>query len=208
MTVLHEHRAPTLELDPGPLAATPAWPAPPVGPGSGVAGTAGTGQHAEPAHCGRPMAVRRLDPLVPGCRANQAVVEAALAGERVHACSCGYLLTLPADPAELLCAVAEQPVFAQLFLSRVHAAAGALESVQWACDQLALTQPAPEGPGGQWLYEADQESAAWAVDAAELDLTDAVRLATVHGVPAQLLVEAAEHHQPVETTGVPAAVAS
>lgn len=201
MTVLDDapaSPAPTLEIGAVELPPAPQWPAPPVASGQDAEG-AGRSTHPEaPTHCGRPMAVRRLDPLVPDSRANRAVLEAALAGERVHACACGYLLTLAADPGrpEPLCAPHERAVFTELLLQRVHAAAGVVESVLWACDQLTPQEGAAEDPTEQWLLEADRESAAWAVDTAELDLEAAVRLAAEHGVPAGRLAEAAGREVP------------
>lgn len=196
MTVLDDapaSPAPTLEIGAVELPLAPQPPAPPVASEQGAEGAAWSTRPEEPVHCGRPMAVRHLDPLVPDSRANRAVLEAALAGERVHACPCGYLLTLPADPGrtEPLCAPHERPVFTELLLQRVHAAAGVVESVLWACDQLTPQEGAAGDRTEQWLLEADRESAAWAVDTAELGLEAAVRLAAEHGVPAGRLAGAA-----------------
>lgn len=201
MTVLDDAPAtpaPTLEIGAVELPPAPQWPAPPVASGQGAEATGGSTLPQEPVHCGRPMAVRRLDPLVPDSRANRAVLEAALAEERVHACACGYLLTLPAAPgrAEPLCAPHERAVFTELLLQRVHAAAGVVESVLWACDQLSPQEGGTDDPSEQWLLEADRESAAWAADTAELDLEAAVRLAAEHGVPAERLAEATGREAP------------
>ncbi|MFW6187890.1 MAG: hypothetical protein ACOC84_07835 [Actinomycetota bacterium] len=149
-----------------------------------------------PVHCGRPMVVRRLDVLHPESSANRMILDVAVTGRCVHACRCGFLLESPATdgPAELLDAPADAGLFRDLFLRRVTAAAGALESAQWTVDQ-ATGDGGPAG-GGQsaaqlWAFDAAVESAWWAFDQAGFALQAELRLAARQGVPLHDLAVAA-----------------
>lgn len=187
------------------LSPAPVWPAPqwPVSARIGqdeltdVAGGVDTSSTRPPlmgpVHCGAPMPVRRLDPLAPHSRANQAVLEAAVAGQRVHACACGHLQCAPVDSAhpQPLCSTAEQPVFIPVLVQRVHAAAAVAESARWSFDQILAEAPPASDAAARWLFDADLESAAWALDTAELDLQETCAVARAYGVDPAALAQAA-----------------
>lgn len=208
-----------VEASPAPLWPAPQWPTtvaahepepateviPAVGPEALMQAPAPAVPTGAPMHCGRPMPVRSLDPLTPYSQANHAVLEAAVAGQQIHACACGHLQCALADPAhpQRLCGVGEQPVFAELFLHQVHAAAAVAESARWSFDHILADAPAGTDAAARWLFDADLESAAWALDAADLDLQEACALATIHGVEAETLsrITGAETEE-IPATGV------
>lgn len=212
-----------VEQSPAPLWPAPQWPAAAprheAGPAAEAVPATGRGSLPQapakavltgaPVHCGRPMPVRCLDPLTPDSQANHAVLEAAVAGQQVHACACGHLQCAPADPTrpQRLCRAGERSVFTGLFLHHVHAAAAAAESARWSFDHILTDAPAGTDAAARWLFDADLESAAWAMDAAELDLQEICALASTHGVEAGTLSRiagAGDEEIPATGAGAPA----
>ncbi|KUG52550.1 hypothetical protein AVL61_13370 [Kocuria rosea subsp. polaris] len=150
---------------------------------------------AAPVHCGRPMPVRTLEFAEVEDRVNHAVAQAAVDGRWMHACACGFLQETPAPEGTVPSIVpdGEAMLFRPFFTRRVLAAAGRVETAEWAFDQ-ALADAGPLAAGdaeeqAQRLcaFESGLEAERWRLDQAVETLRDELRLAVRHGVPITLL---------------------
>ncbi|MFI7584054.1 hypothetical protein ACH9DO_09695 [Kocuria sp. M1N1S27] len=158
-------------------------------------GTAATA----PVHCGRPMPVRLLDFADVQDRVNHAVAQAALDGQQVHACECGFLQEAPLTdgPAASIVPDGGAMLFRPFFTRRVLAAAGRAETAEWSFDQALgdagplAVQDAEDQSRRLWAFEADLEGERWRLDQAVETLRDELRLAVRHGVPVTLLAREA-----------------